>query len=271
MNQLHRKLLEQMELTEQNLIAQNRFATEYLEIDSDKFSDYSIDSLNSLRIKLQRIRPSTLFDSIKYAEISIFPIHNTRCPEYITFMNDGTISWQKRVIGGQHYTITHSLTNTSTSIKINRENGYYFYLNGHYLEFYEQNNNSEWNISFASIKTSEDNTILKGCTVINGKNYGTYQVNYENGIFSVTHISKKGNHTPLGDFVIPDVSLTMKEYDESLNALLNTLGLNVEFKSDTILKTIKHIMGNIPVPAIEEALRTITNTPPKNSRTRKRD
>ena len=270
MNAQHRQLLKQMELTEKNLIAQNRFATEYLEIKSDKFSNYSIDSLNSLRINLQRLRPSTLFDYIKYAKISIFPIHNTRCPEYITFMNDGTISWQKKV-GEQHYTIAHSLANTSTSIKINRQNDCHFNLNGHYLEFYEQNNNSEWNISFASIKTSEDNTILKGCTVINGKNYGIYQVNYENGVFSVTHISKKGNHTPLSDFVIPDIQLTMKEYDESLNALLNTLGLNVEFKPDTISETIKHIMGNIPVPAIEEALRTITNTPPKNSRTRKKN
>lgn len=62
----------------------------------------------------------------------------------------------------------------------------------------------------------------------------------------------------------------MKEYEESLNALLNTLGLNVEFKPDMIFKTIKHIMGNIPVPALEEALRTITNTPSK-SRTRKRN
>lgn len=270
MSELHRQLLEQMELTEQNLIAQNRFATEYLEIDYDKFSDYSIDSLNSLRVKLQRTRPSTLFNYIKYAKFSMFTIHNDRCPEYITFMNDGTISWQKRV-GEQHYNIAYNLANTITSIKINLENCYRFPLNGRYLEFYGQNENNDWNISFASIKTSEDNTILKGCTVINGKNYSTYQINYESGVFSVTHITKKGNHTPLGDFVIPDVSLTMKEYDESLNVLLKTLGINVEFKPDMMFEAIKHIMGNIPVPAIEEALRTITNTPQKSSRTRKRN
>lgn len=282
MNEIHLRLLEQMQLTEENLKQNGRYATESLEANPKAFRNLTIDKLIEKQNSIQTHQREKLFDYTFWVHFSICSKH----PELIHFKYDGTIIWEKTA-NNKGYKIVHNIEDGNTTINIEEnEKSIQISVIDNLIEFTRKNkrrkqrlsyfnwisqndieNENSWFITSAVIKLNPDKTVQKSHIIISGKNYGLFHIDFKDGIYSVYQSSKKGNITRLGDFIIGNNPITINEYIEALKALLNNLNISLDSKD---INSIKDIVGCIPVPALEEALRTITNTPSK-SRTRKRN
>ncbi len=282
MNEIHLRLLEQMQLTEENLKQNGRYATESLEVNPKAFRNLTIDKLIEKQNSIQTHQREKLFDYTFLVNFSICSKH----PELIHFKYDGTIIWEKTT-NNKGYKIVHNIEDGNTTINIEEnEKSIQISVIDNLIEFTRKNkrrkqrlsyfnwisqndieNENSWFITSAVIKLNPDKTVQKSHIIISGKNYGLFHIDFKDGIYSVYHSSKKGNITRLGDFIIGNNPITINEYIEALKALLNNLNISLDSQD---INSIKDIVGCIPVPALEEALRTITNTPSK-SRTRKRN
>lgn len=282
MNEIHLRLLEQMQLTEEKLKQNGRYATESLEANPKAFRNLTIDELIEKQNYIQTHQREKLFDYMFWVHFSICSKH----PEFIHFKYDGTIIWEKTT-NNKGYKIVHNIEDGNTTINIEEnEKSIQISVIDNLIEFTRKNkrrkqrlsyinwisqndieNENSWFIPSAVIKLNPDKTVQKSHIIISGKNYGLFHIDFKDGIYSVYQSSKKGNITRLGDFIIGNNPITINEYIEALKALLNNLNISLDSQD---INNIKDIVGCIPVPALEEALRTITNTPSK-SRTRKRN
>jgi len=261
MKQIHTMLLEQMSLTEENLKKDGRYATEHLEFKPGIFDNlYTAEEINTKIRQIQSEKRNKLF---YYIESSTFSI-NSQSPESICFQKNGTIIWEKR-LQEKYYEVSCDLDKPCTLVSIDYGNENVIIRKSNNNIVFSEHSESDWNLPFVTYSTNDDGTISNGHTIIIGKNYNNFQIDYENGIFSVYHTSKNGKHTHFGYFVTDITNMTLDEYTASINALMSNLGFNIVFNPNKHLTFIKEIMGNTPVPATENALRELTDTPSKNS------
>lgn len=258
MNKIHIMLLSQMRKTEEIMISNNRYGFEYLEFYPEIFCNLSPQQQDAKRAQIQKEKWRTLFNYIIYSSYYI----NGKRPEHIFFMSNGTIIWRKE-IQGRIYEISHNLANFSTSISITSDSEKLTLKKSKSNIEVTQELKKPKNNSASALDINNDGIDIKSAN--NSSNYGAYQTDYENRTFFAYHINENRDCLKFQYFTLSNIPLNMDDFEKLIKDLINYLDFNLEFEPRTILNLVKHIMGDIPVPAIENALRELTGTPNKNS------